>query len=56
VSTERHHIWCNFFTRPREGCKQCEGLYAKYPMGGLTPTQLQQKHFPEAIPRTTERE
>lgn len=27
-----HHPFCNFFGRPREGCKQCEMLYNNYPL------------------------
>jgi hypothetical protein len=45
-----HHPWCNYWGRPRAGCKQCEGLYERYP---LTPGEsldlLQQKHFPNVI-------
>lgn len=37
--------------RPREGCKLCERLYREYPMDGMTPDELQEKHFPEAIKR-----
>ena len=48
-----HHIWCNYAAAgPMEDCKQCKGLFEKYPMTGLTPEELQRKHFPDAIPRT----
>lgn len=46
----RHHIWCNYFMRPAEGCKMCEGLRAKYPED-CSSDELIAKHFPEAISR-----
>ena len=47
-----HHIWCNHFMRPREGCAMCEGLYREYPPGGLSPSELLARHFPDVTPRT----
>ena len=44
-----HHIWCNFFGAPREGCKMCEGLYEHYPMDKLSGDELLEKYFPEVI-------
>lgn len=29
---EFHHPWCNFFFKPREGCKMCEKFYNQYPI------------------------
>jgi len=29
---EFHHPWCNFFTKPRQGCKMCEKFYNQYPI------------------------
>jgi hypothetical protein len=46
---KQHHVWCNFFMRPREGCWMCEELYKKYPMNGLTPDELMAKHFPNNV-------
>lgn len=48
---ESHHIWCNWFMRPREGCTMCERLYQEYPPEGLTPEELVKKHFPDVIIR-----
>ena len=49
---EEHHIWCNFFMRPREGCKMCDDLYKNYPSNGLAPGELVKKHFPQVVART----
>jgi len=49
---KQHHIWCNHSHRPVETCVMCKGLYKNYPMGDLTPDELQQQHFPNAIKRT----
>jgi hypothetical protein len=47
-----HHIWCNFFmSGPTEQCNMCKRLRAEYPEDGLTPDELQEKHFPNAIRR-----
>ena len=43
-----HHIWCNFFMLPREGCKQCESLFARFPKDG-SPDEMVKKHFPNVI-------
>ncbi len=48
---KEHHIWCNHYYKPREGCKMCEKFYKKYPMDGLTQGELLKKHFPNAILR-----
>lgn len=29
---EFHHPWCNFFAKPRQGCKMCEKFYDQYPI------------------------
>lgn len=29
--SKKHHIFCNFFMRPREGCRQCEQLFKNSP-------------------------
>jgi hypothetical protein len=42
--TTRHHPWCNYYMRPRQGCKMCERFYLKYPvMENMTET-----YFPKA--------
>lgn len=46
----RHHIWCNFFMRPREGCDICNRFFRDYPYEGLTGHETVAKYFPEAIP------
>lgn len=45
----QHHIWCNFPHTNPDTCKMCERFYRDYPMDGLTPDELQKKHFPDAI-------
>lgn len=52
VVPKQHHIWCNYWSRPVETCKQCKGLYKNYPMGDLTPDELRLKHFPNVTKRT----
>ena len=42
-----HHIWCNYWFRPEEGCKPCKRLKEKYPEDNLTPDELLEKHFPD---------
>jgi len=50
---QEHHIWCNFFYKPREGCEMCERLYEQYPDSDkLTPDELLKKYFPNVEPRT----
>lgn len=39
-----HHIWCNYFMLPREGCKQCESLFARFPQN-KSPDEMVEKHF-----------
>ena len=46
-----HHIWCNFFMRPREGCKLCESLYVSCPIEGLTPDEMFEKYYPDVTIR-----
>ncbi len=47
-----HHPWCNFFMRPREGCKMCEGLFKDYPIKpGESTDDLLKKHFPNVVKR-----
>lgn len=41
-----HHIWCNYWMRPRKGCKSCERLYRLYPMGDF---DMAEKYFPDAV-------
>ncbi len=44
-----HHPWCNFATRPRFGCKQCEGLFKSYPIrDGETLVDAARRYFPDA--------
>jgi hypothetical protein len=50
-SETQHHIWCNFFTRPRKDCEMCKGLYEKYPMD-VPPDELVKKHFPNVVARS----
>lgn len=39
-----HHPWCNYFMKERKGCRQCEGLYLRYPViDNMTKT-----YFPNA--------
>lgn len=49
-----HHIWCNYFFRPEEGCKMCESLREKYPED-CSPDELIEKHFPDVVVRTKQR-
>ena len=49
---EKHHIWCNYFMHPAEGCAMCKGLNERYPMDGKTPDALLAEHFPDARART----
>lgn len=47
-----HHIWCNFFTRPREGCEMCDRLFRTYPYETEEEREtLHEKYFPETIKR-----
>ena len=54
----RHHIWCNkdpYHENP-DDCFQCKKLKEIYPMDGMTPRELAEKHFPNAISRTGDKE
>lgn len=33
MGSERHlhHAWCNFSSLPRDGCRQCDHMFANYP-------------------------
>jgi primosomal protein N' len=47
LTPSEHHIWCNFFMRPREGCTQCESLFSRYPdVSRENLDEAMQKHFP----------
>jgi len=46
---KEHHIWCNYYILPVEKCKSCKRLNKLYPMDGLTPDELMENHFPDAI-------
>lgn len=46
-----HHIFCNKFGAPEEGCKMCEGLRERYP-DNINPDEMMAKYFPSAIPVT----
>jgi len=46
----KHHIWCNYFTRPVEGCIMCKKLHEKYPED-CTPGKMAGKYFPDAVIR-----
>lgn len=44
-----HHVWCNFFMRPIEGCKMCERLWKEYPYNTNSDiSELMAKNFPDA--------
>lgn len=48
----RHHMWCNFYGGPVEGCKQCEGLWERFPYKeGTDPVEFMHKHFPDLLVR-----
>lgn len=50
--TGHHHVWCNFFAQPREGCQQCERLFADYPLRkGETAIEASARYFPQAAQR-----
>lgn len=58
---DHHHVWCNGQRGPVKGCLWCDpkrngkyGLWAKYPYDKDVPKEwdkLQEKHFPNVIPR-----
>ena len=48
---KEHHIWCNYFMKPVEDCKMCEGLREKYPEKDFTLDELMLKHFSSVISR-----
>jgi hypothetical protein len=37
---ERHHIWCNNYMNPYDGCKMCKRLEKEYPMGNRDADQM----------------
>lgn len=46
----QHHIWCNYYMGPVEGCPMCPRLWELYPYD--TPEEastLHEKHFSEII-------
>jgi hypothetical protein len=44
-----HHPFCNFFVRPREGCRQCERLFQTCPIKpGQSPAELIAERWPDA--------
>jgi len=48
---EDHHPWCNYFMLQREECKQCERLFAEYPiLEEDKPGDLMARHFPKNVP------
>jgi len=50
---KEHHVWCNYYHKPREGCEMCKRLYEAYPdTDRLTPDELLKKYFPDAVLRT----
>lgn len=58
-SQTQHHPWCNFFGAPREGCRQCEGLYRDHPVDDpdiKEPMDLMRKYFPSIIDVRTGKE
>ena len=32
TKVKEHHIWCNNYTKPIDGCKMCKELNEKYPL------------------------
>lgn len=48
---KRHHVWCNFWTRPVETCTMCAGLRKDYPED-CSEDELMMRHFPDNIKRT----
>ena len=49
--TAAHHIWCNAFGNPSEDCKQCHGMWRRYPYLPENAGALQETHFPDAETR-----
>ena len=45
-----HHIWCNDFEQPEEGCKMCKELRGEYPED-RPEEEMAKKHFPNVIIR-----
>ena len=41
-----HHLWCNYFHRPAEGCEMCENLRKHHPDD--KPDKMMKKYFPNA--------
>jgi len=52
---KKHHPWCNYFMKPREGCWMCEDLYKRFPIEENAPIEdvdkLMKEYFPEVIKR-----
>lgn len=43
-----HHVFCNFFHRPRKGCKMCKRFFDAYkPKPGETSEELALRYFPD---------
>ena len=52
VRPAEHHPWCNFWLAgPANECKQCKGLYERYPIDGKTVDKLAEQYFPDAVKR-----
>jgi len=49
-TSKKHHIWCNYISRPVEGCIMCKKLHEKYPED-CTPDEMAGKYFPDAVIR-----
>ena len=45
----KHHIWCNSWNMPAETCTQCKSLRERYPDEILSPEELMEKYFQDAI-------
>ena len=46
MTENQHHIWCNYYMKPREGCRMCEDFFKRFPM---TETEdMVSEHFPDA--------
>lgn len=47
-----HHPWCNSVGLPREECKQCAGLYERYPLrDGESLDAMTARLFPDVVTR-----
>ena len=43
---KEHHIWCNYYHQPVEGCKMCERLRREYPED-YSLDEMSKKYFPD---------